>query len=229
VTIGIIATGNGSALDSVLSLLYALRPDVHIVGFSDRDCGAFETLQKHCKSSMKFETESNQEVSEAAYSFFSSQSCSCVVLSYSRLVTESLYGQLDCFNLHPSLLPNYRGFGAVKAAFLDSKNVQLGATIHRVDESIDGGPIVCQVSTSPAFSTLEYWQSISYLMRVLLLTAFLDQRFSGHTELGPNVLHCYPFLKESLFITGISVSDGLRTQFIKILRDSHAHYLTAGN
>ncbi len=51
--------------------------------------------------------------------------------------------RLDCVNLHPSLLPAYRG-PAPLFWQLRSGETEVGVTLHRVDERIDAGDIVCQ-------------------------------------------------------------------------------------
>ncbi len=46
-------------------------------------------------------------------------------------------------NLHPSLLPEFRGLGAVGRA-LDSGAERTGVTIHFMDEEVDAGPVISQ-------------------------------------------------------------------------------------
>ena len=49
-------------------------------------------------------------------------------------------------NVHPSLLPSFKGLNAHKKAL--DKGVKIsGCTIHFVDESLDGGPIIAQAAT----------------------------------------------------------------------------------
>ena len=48
-------------------------------------------------------------------------------------------------NIHPSLLPKYPGAHAQKDAFEAGEKVS-GYTIHFVDESLDGGPVIYQES-----------------------------------------------------------------------------------
>jgi phosphoribosylglycinamide formyltransferase 1 len=46
-------------------------------------------------------------------------------------------------NIHPSLLPSFPGLNAQQQA-LDDRAVISGCTVHVVDESLDGGPIIAQ-------------------------------------------------------------------------------------
>lgn len=46
-------------------------------------------------------------------------------------------------NIHPSLLPSFPGLDAQKQA-LTNKAKQSGCTVHFVDETLDGGPIIAQ-------------------------------------------------------------------------------------
>ena len=51
--------------------------------------------------------------------------------------------KLGCFNIHPALLPKYRGrYSTVHALFNGEKNI--GVTAHWMDMGIDTGPIILQ-------------------------------------------------------------------------------------
>ncbi|MFY7965467.1 MAG: phosphoribosylglycinamide formyltransferase [Chitinophagaceae bacterium] len=68
-----------------------------------------------------------------------------VLAGYMRLIGTVL---LQAFpkkivNIHPSLLPKYKGLNAVQQA-LDNNDKELGVTIHYVDEGMDTGEIIAQ-------------------------------------------------------------------------------------
>lgn len=46
-------------------------------------------------------------------------------------------------NIHPSLLPDFKGAEAIKDAF-NHKAASTGVTVHFVDEQVDSGPIILQ-------------------------------------------------------------------------------------
>jgi len=69
-----------------------------------------------------------------------------VLAGYMRLLSPMLIRAfpLHIVNIHPSLLPKYRGLDAVGQA-LDQKESIYGLTIHFVDEGMDTGEIIVQV------------------------------------------------------------------------------------
>ena len=69
-----------------------------------------------------------------------------VLAGYMRLLSPMLIQAYPrhIVNIHPSLLPKYRGLDAVGQA-LDQKESIYGLTIHYVDEGMDTGEIIVQV------------------------------------------------------------------------------------
>ena len=54
-------------------------------------------------------------------------------------------------NVHPSLLPKYKGLHAVEQA-MESGDKMTGCTVHYVNKELDGGEIIKQ-ATVPIFET----------------------------------------------------------------------------
>jgi methionyl-tRNA formyltransferase len=68
-----------------------------------------------------------------------------VVASYGKIIPEAIinippHGTL---NIHPSLLPKYRGASPLQSAMLDDTK-KTGITIMKIDKEMDHGPIVAQ-------------------------------------------------------------------------------------
>ena len=68
-----------------------------------------------------------------------------ILAGWMRIITPKL---LDAFpnriiNVHPSLLPKYKGLHAVEQA-LESGDDTTGCTVHYVTEELDSGDIICQ-------------------------------------------------------------------------------------
>jgi methionyl-tRNA formyltransferase len=68
-----------------------------------------------------------------------------VVVAYGRLVPEELLAERVWLNVHPSLLPRWRGAAPVERALM-AGDVETGVTIHRTVKELDGGPIAAQAS-----------------------------------------------------------------------------------
>lgn len=68
-----------------------------------------------------------------------------VTAAYGRFVPAALLSipPLGCLNVHPSLLPKYRGPSPVVSAILNGDDVT-GVTIMKLDEGMDSGPILAQ-------------------------------------------------------------------------------------
>ncbi len=71
-----------------------------------------------------------------------------VLAGYMRLLSQNFVNSLPSkfiVNVHPSLLPKYKGMNAIKQA-IDDCAEYTGVTIHYVDEGIDSGSIIKQDS-----------------------------------------------------------------------------------
>jgi methionyl-tRNA formyltransferase len=71
------------------------------------------------------------------------------ITDYKFLVPKELINiaPKGCVNLHPSLLPKYRGRAPINWAIIEGQK-EVGLTAHFVDEGVDTGPIIEQESVS---------------------------------------------------------------------------------
>ncbi|MBR9828804.1 MAG: phosphoribosylglycinamide formyltransferase [Oceanospirillales bacterium] len=71
-----------------------------------------------------------------------------ILAGFMRILTPELvrhyHGRL--FNIHPSLLPKYKGLHTHRRA-LEAGDAEHGCTVHFVTEELDGGPLVVQAKT----------------------------------------------------------------------------------
>src|SRR5688572_7089947 len=63
-----------------------------------------------------------------------------VVAAYGALIPESLLERVLWLNVHPSLLPRWRGAAPVERAIM-AGDTETGVTIHRTTVELDAGPI----------------------------------------------------------------------------------------
>jgi methionyl-tRNA formyltransferase len=66
-----------------------------------------------------------------------------VVAAYGLLIPEALLGRALWLNVHPSLLPRWRGAAPVERALM-AGDARTGVTIHRTTAELDAGPIAAQ-------------------------------------------------------------------------------------
>ena len=74
-----------------------------------------------------------------------------VVTAYGQLLGKEILAipPLGCWNIHPSLLPKYRGPSPIQAAILNGDR-ETGVTIIQMTEKLDAGPIIAQEKVSIA-------------------------------------------------------------------------------
>lgn len=69
----------------------------------------------------------------------------CVVVAYGNIIPARYLNlpRLGFVNVHPSLLPHYRGAAPIQQAILDGVE-KTGVSIMRIDEQVDHGPVLAQ-------------------------------------------------------------------------------------
>jgi len=87
---------------------------------------------------------------------------------------------VPCVNLHPSLLPKYRGRYSIPHAIFNGEE-WTGATLHYMNEGIDSGPIIMQekIKIDPDDSAKDIWEKF-IITGSYLFGTFLDLWLSGN-------------------------------------------------
>jgi methionyl-tRNA formyltransferase len=99
-----------------------------------------------------------------------------VLCAYGVLVSEPLLSEYEIFNVHPSLLPRWRGAAPVERAIM-AGDAKTGVSIMRLAEGFDSGP-VCLSASEPIRPDDDYG-SLSARLQELggqLLVRALDER-----------------------------------------------------
>lgn len=70
-----------------------------------------------------------------------------IVASYGKIIPDEILNipKMGILNVHPSLLPKYRGASPIESALLDG-NEETGVTIIKLDSGVDSGPILAQTA-----------------------------------------------------------------------------------
>ncbi|MFZ0974146.1 MAG: methionyl-tRNA formyltransferase, partial [Solirubrobacteraceae bacterium] len=99
-----------------------------------------------------------------------------LVCAFGALITEPLLSRWEMLNVHPSLLPRWRGAAPVERAIMAGDDVT-GVSIMRVGEGLDDGP-VCAHATVP-IEGLDTYGTLAARLEQLgaeLLVRTLDER-----------------------------------------------------
>lgn len=116
----------------------------------DRSCGAYELFcAKTRVPTVKYnysDFSKKEELEKRILEELQRREIDWVILNYRRLLGKTLIEPYAnrIFNLHQSLLPLFPGLRSLERSF-ESGILCYGATIHVVDKSVDGGPILSQV------------------------------------------------------------------------------------
>ncbi len=70
-----------------------------------------------------------------------------VVCAFGQLIREPLLSELQMLNVHPSLLPRWRGAAPIERAIM-AGDEQTGVSVMRVTEGLDSGPVALQSKTA---------------------------------------------------------------------------------
>ncbi len=104
-----------------------------------------------------------------------------IVASYGKILPKNLIELPpgNTLNIHPSLLPQYRGASPLQAAILnDTKHT--GVSIMRIDEEMDHGPIVAQKEiTVNEWPTYEVFEEMMAREGAILLATILPDWIAG--------------------------------------------------
>jgi len=105
-----------------------------------------------------------------------------------------------CLNVHPSLLPKYRGPSPLQAAIFWGKE-ETGVTIIKMDEKIDHGPIIVQqiASINPTETFESLRDRLAVLgMKILIkaLPAWISEKGEPLVQNDDNAIYTKKFRKE---------------------------------
>ncbi len=131
-------SGNGTNFENILRT--CRRDEVVIMIHNKKKCGAIKRAAKfginHCYVNAKEEKQMIE--------LFKSWRVDLIVLAgYMRVIKDPDAFPAPIINVHPSLLPKYKGLHAVEQA-IDSGDTVTGCTVHYVNEELDGGEIILQ-------------------------------------------------------------------------------------
>lgn len=152
--IGVLGSGNGSNFQAIVDAIESgqlKNVEIALVLSDVKAAKILERAQKHNLPAQfidpgKFKTKLEPEIEEQYIQALRDAGVELIVLAGFMRVIKSKF--LHAFpyqivNIHPSLLPSFKGLDAWKQA-LDYGAKVTGCTVHIVNMDIDGGPIILQ-------------------------------------------------------------------------------------
>ena len=133
-------SGNGTNFQNIVTNQLCNHHEVVLMIHNKKKCGAAKRADKygipHCYVSHKDEDKMIDLI---------------ILAGYIRVIKKPDEFSCPIINVHPSLLPKYKGLHAVEQA-MKSGDKMTGCTVHYVNEELDGGEIIKQ-ATVPIFET----------------------------------------------------------------------------
>ena len=139
-------SGNGSNFENIVRT--CKDHEVMLMIHNKKKCGAAKRAEKigipHCYVNHKNEDQMIQ--------LFQAWNIDLIILAgYMRIIKQPNNFPCPIINIHPSLLPKYKGLHAVEQA-INSRDRVTGCTVHYVNDELDGGEIIEQAKV-PIFDT----------------------------------------------------------------------------
>lgn len=114
-----------------------------------------------------------------------------VVVSYGKFLPKSILEipKYGCLNVHPSLLPKYRGSAPIQWAIINGDKMT-GTTIMKMNEKMDAGDMILQeeVEIEENETTGELWNRLSKISSELLIKAIqqIEKDSASYTKQSEN-------------------------------------------
>ena len=136
--LGIMCSGTGTNFENIVRT--CSKDEVVIMIHNKKDCGALKRAAKfgipHCYVNAKDE--------DKMIELFKAWNVDLIVLAgYMRIIKNPAAFPAPIINVHPSLLPKYKGLHAVEQA-INNKEEYTGCSVHYVNEELDGGEVIMQ-------------------------------------------------------------------------------------
>lgn len=145
--LAVFASGSGSNFQAIVeSTLNDDYAEVVLL-VVDKDCYAMERARQFDIPVFKLDKSKKRSEYEAELlPHLAKHNVEFIALAgYMNIVGKTLLNEYEgrIVNIHPSLLPKYRGLLAIERAY-ENKDPEIGITIHYVDSGIDTGTIIAQ-------------------------------------------------------------------------------------
>ena len=133
-------SGNGTNFENIVTNPICNKHEVVLMIHNTKQCGAVKRAAKFGIPHVRVPHKDEDKMIE----LFKAWRVDLIVLAgYMRVLKNPDAFPAPMINIHPSLLPKYKGLNAIEQA-LDSGDSVTGCTVHYVTEELDGGTIIKQ-------------------------------------------------------------------------------------
>ena len=138
--LGVMCSGNGTNFENIVTNPICNKHEVVLMIHNTKQCGAVKRAAKFGIPHVRVPHKDEDKMID----LFRVWRVDLIVLAgYMRVIKNPAAFPAPIINIHPSLLPKYKGLHAIEQA-LDSGDEVTGVSVHYVNEELDGGEIILQ-------------------------------------------------------------------------------------
>ena len=133
-------SGNGTNFQNIVTNQLCNHHEVVLMIHNTKKCGAVKRATKYGIPHVRIPHKNEDDMIK----LFEVYQVDLIILAgYMRVLKNPSAFPCPIINVHPSLLPKYKGLNAVEQA-IESGDKVTGCTVHYVNEELDGGEIIKQ-------------------------------------------------------------------------------------
>ena len=133
-------SGNGTNFQNIVTNQLCNHHEVVLMIHNTKKCGAVKRATKYGIPHVRIPHKNEDDMIK----LFEVYQVDLIILAgYMRVLKKPSAFPCPIINVHPSLLPKYKGLHAVEQA-MESGDKITGCTVHYVNEELDGGEIIKQ-------------------------------------------------------------------------------------
>ena len=138
--LGVMCSGNGTNFQNIVTNQLCNHHEVVLMIHNTKKCGAVKRATKYGIPHVRIPHKNEDDMIK----LFEVYQVDLIILAgYMRVLKNPSLFPCPIINVHPSLLPKYKGLHAVEQA-IESGDKVTGCTVHYVNEQLDGGEIIKQ-------------------------------------------------------------------------------------
>lgn len=164
--IAVLFSGSGSNLQAILEKVHGkifkgIKINVALLICNNPDAKGIDRAKKFGLDTVVInhkDYSSREEFDKAVVDEINKYSIDLTILAgFMRILTPIFTDNIKAINLHPSILPLFKGAHAINDSFYSDMQVG-GVSVHWVSSELDAGEIIAQKSFARKDKTLQEWE-----------------------------------------------------------------------